>query len=234
MTVAAVILAASVESALADAAGRPTVRRLVELAWAGGAVPIVVVAPDAEGQVAAALTGSGAVLAEPAPAEGGPVSQIARGIAVARDSVGETDAAIIWPERLVWADAETVTSLIQAHGMDEGTILRPTWRGQPGWPVLVPVVHAALLASVAADRMPDDILDDLVALGAPVRLIDLGDPGTTHDRATPRDALPEYEGPPGPVAPPPEWGAAAAEREDDSPLEGPALAPYGQASDPDD
>ena len=29
----------------------------------------------------------------------------------------------------------------------------------------------------------------------------------------------------------PEWGAAAAEMPDDVPLEGPALAPYGQASD---
>ena len=234
MTVAAVILAASVESALADAAGRPTVRRLVEIAWAGGAVPIVVVAPDTDGQVAAALAGSGAVLAEPAPMEAGPVGQITRGIAVARDGVGETDAAIVWPARLVWADAETVTSMIEAHGMDDQSILRPTWRDQPGWPVLVPVVHAALLASVAPDRSPDDVLDDLASLGAPVRLIDLGDPGVTHDRSTPHESLPAYEGPPAPVGAAPEWGAAAAEREDDSPLEGPALAPYGQAADPDE
>ncbi len=234
MTVAAVILAASAESALADAAGRPTVRRLVEIAWAGGAVPIVVVAPDVDGQVAGVLAGSGAVLAEPAPMEGGPAGQIARGIAVARESVGETHAAIIWPARLVWADAETVTSMIQAHGMDEQSVLRPTWRGQPGWPVLVPVVHAALLAFIAPDRMPDGILDDLAGLGAPLRLIDLGDPGVTHDRSTAREDLPAYDGPPAPVAAPPEWGAAAAEREDDSPLEGPALAPYGQAADQDE
>jgi CTP:molybdopterin cytidylyltransferase MocA len=234
MTVAAIILAASVESALADAAGRPTVRRLVETAWAGGAVPIVVVAPDTSGQVAAVLAGSGAVLAEPAPMERGPVGQIARGIAVARDAVGETDAAIVWPARLVWADAETVTSLIQAHGMDDQTIIRPVWRGLPGWPVLVPIIHTALLGSVAHDRMPDEVLGDLARLGAPVRLIDLGDPGVTHDRSTAREALPEYEGPPAPVAAPPEWGAAAAEREDDAPLEGPALAPYGQAADPDE
>jgi hypothetical protein len=29
----------------------------------------------------------------------------------------------------------------------------------------------------------------------------------------------------------PEWGAAAAEMPDDAPLEGPALAPYSQATD---
>ena len=43
MTVAAVILAASPASALAVAAGQPSVRRIAELAWAGGALPIVVV-----------------------------------------------------------------------------------------------------------------------------------------------------------------------------------------------
>ena len=153
MTVAAVILAAAVESALADAAGRPAVRRLVETAWSGGAVPIVVVAPDPAGQVAAALTGSGAVLAEPAPMDGGPVAQIARGIAVARDEVAATHAAIVWPARLIWVDAETVTSLIEAHGLDETSILRPSWREQPGWPVLVPIASASRLFS-RYDDMP--------------------------------------------------------------------------------
>ena len=56
----------------------------------------------------------------------------------------------------------------------------------------------------------------------------------THDRSIRREDLPEYEGPPGPISAGPEWGAAAADREDDSPLEGPALAPYGQAADPDE
>ena len=37
MTVAAVILAASPESALADADGVPRVRRIVDSAWSGGA-----------------------------------------------------------------------------------------------------------------------------------------------------------------------------------------------------
>ena len=41
-----------------------------------------------------------------------------------------------------------------------------------------------------------------------------------------------YQGPPEPVGgPAPEWGAAAAEMPDEAPLEGPALAPYGQAAD---
>jgi hypothetical protein len=65
-----------------------------------------------------------------------------------------------------------------------------------------------------------------------VRLIETGDPGATHDRSTALDDLPLFEGPPEPVAgPPPEWGSAAADSPDDNPLEGPALAPYGEAAD---
>ena len=59
-----------------------------------------------------------------------------------------------------------------------------------------------------------------------------GDPGTTHDGSTPRDQLPPYLGPEEPAAPHShEWGAALADEPEDMPLEGPALAPYGQAED---
>ncbi len=232
MTVAAVILASSPGSALAHVAGRPTARRLVELAWSGGAVPIVVVAPDPEGTVASSLAGSPAVLAEPAPADRGPVGQIARGIEVALAAVGETDAAILWPARLAWVDAETVTSLIQAHGAMPEFVLRPTWRGEPGWPVLVPAAIVPALVALRPDRMPDGLLRDLAAAGVAFRLLDLGDPGVTHDRDTPLADLPAYVGPPMPVETPPEWGAAAADRPEEAPLNGPALAPFGAASAP--
>ena len=72
MTVAAVILSASAEGALADTLGQPRVRRLADLAWSGGALPIVVVSPDPDGLVAAALAGSEAVHGSPAPLEAGP------------------------------------------------------------------------------------------------------------------------------------------------------------------
>jgi hypothetical protein len=54
VTVAAVILAASQESALADVEGQARVRRITDAAWSGGALPIVVVAADPDGRVAAA------------------------------------------------------------------------------------------------------------------------------------------------------------------------------------
>jgi hypothetical protein len=54
MTVAAVILSASADGAVADADGLPSVRRIADAAWSGGAVPIVVVSFDPSGGVATA------------------------------------------------------------------------------------------------------------------------------------------------------------------------------------
>lgn len=230
MTVAAVVLAASVDSAVAEAAGRPAVRRISESAWAGGAVPIVVVSPERDGAVAAALTGSEAVLAEPAPDEAGPVVQMLRGMTVARQRVSDTDAVLLWPAGMVWVDAETVTSLIQAHGLDPEAVLRPTWQGTPGWPVLLPMDREGALADVGPNRMPNEVLSDLEAAGLPMRLLELGDPGATIGRDTALEDMPAYEGPAQPIGGhPPEWGAAAADGTDESPLQGPALAPYEPA-----
>jgi len=202
VTVAAVILAASPGSALADADGVPRVRRLADAAWAGGAFPIVVVAPDPNGTVAPALAGATVTLAEPAPFEGGPVAQIVRGLEVALAEVTETDAAIIWPARMAWVDPETITSLIEAHGVDPEPILVPTYRGEAGWPALLPVVLAGRLRAVGSELMPDEILLQLRHAGVEVRDLDLGDPGSVHDGETRRSELPPFEGPPEPTAGP--------------------------------
>jgi CTP:molybdopterin cytidylyltransferase MocA len=235
MTVAAVVLAASPESALADADGLPAVRRISDVAWSGGATPVVVVSFDPEGAVATALAGAPVTLAEPAPPERGPAAQMARGAEVARTEVHETDAVLLWPARLTWVGPETVTSLIELHGTDPDTVLRPTWDDEPGWPVVLPITALPSLRAVAADRMPADILADVLATGVRDRLVDLGDPGVTFDRDTPRADLPPYIGPLEPVTGHVhEWGATVAEAPDDAPLEGPALAPFGQAAEPTD
>jgi hypothetical protein len=151
---------------------------------------------------------------------------------VAAAHVTETDAAFIWPGRLVWADAETVTTLIEAHGARRESILRPHYGDEDGWPTLVPMSALPALRAQAANLMPDEILAATAAAGVKLESIDLGDPGVTHDISTPFESLPPYQGPAAPGAgTPPEWGAAAAEMPDDAPLEGPALAPYAQASD---
>jgi CTP:molybdopterin cytidylyltransferase MocA len=231
VTVAAVILFARPESAVGDAAGRPTARRIVESAWAGGATPIVVVAADPTGQLAMTLAGSPAVLAEPAPGEGGALAQLEHGIRVASAEVRGTDATLIWPGRMAWVDAETVTTLIEAHGADRQVLLRPAYAGTPGLPVLLPLDHLTALEPIGPGEPPDETLVDIRTTGLPLRTIDVGDPGVTHDIRQPYDELPAYSGPPEPVGgPPPEWGAAAAEMPDEAPLEGPAMAPYAQAA----
>jgi len=231
VTVAAVILAASPESALADVEGQARVRRIADAAWSGGALPIVVVSFDPDGTVAASLAGASVTLAEPVPKPtGSPAAQIARGIEVAASLVTDLDAALIWPARMVWVSPETVTSLIEAHGVDRATMLRPAYAGVAGWPALLPRERASLLTSVAPDRMPDDILADLVAAGVTTRAVELGDPGVTFDADVPRADLPAYVGPSEPAAQHRhEWGAALADAAEDSPIEGPALAPYGQS-----
>jgi hypothetical protein len=120
--------------------------------------------------------------------------------------------------------------MIEAHGPSAGALLTPTYEEEPGWPVLLPLEALPALRAVAPDRMPPAVPPDLVASGVKQRLIALGDPGTTHDRDTPRADLPPYAGPSEPAGGHVhEWGAVMADQPDDGPLEGPALAPYGQA-----
>jgi hypothetical protein len=127
-------------------------------------------------------------------------------------------------------DAETITSLIETHGMHPGLVLRPTYDGTTGWPVLIPGSEVHRLRKVRPDRMPDDVIQDLLEAGAVELRIDLGDPGTTHDAETPLADLPPFLGPAGPASGHHEWGAGAGESPNDVPLEGPALAPFGQAA----
>jgi CTP:molybdopterin cytidylyltransferase MocA len=217
MTVAAVILAAHPGGALREVEGVPNARRLVDTAWAGGAMPIVVVSADPDGAVARVLAGSTALLADPAAEEEGPVGQICRGIDLARAEVAGTAAALVWPARMGWVDAETVTSLIEAHGADPTAVLRPAFRSETGWPVLVPIVHLEALRALDAGLMPDPLVEALTAsVGG--RFVDLGDPGTVHDVDTPRAALPPFEAPPEPAsALHHEWGSPAAAGPDESP-----------------
>jgi CTP:molybdopterin cytidylyltransferase MocA len=207
MTVAAVILSATAEGAVTDTLGQPRVRRLADLAWSGGALPVVVVAPDPAGAVAAALIGSEAVYGSPAAAEAGPAGQMVRGAELALVEVSDTSAVLLWPARMTWVGPETITSLIEAHGTSRDAMLRPAWHGQPGWPVLLPISHLAALRAVSSDRMPPDVIDDLAA-AVPSHPIEVGDPGVLYDAETDEADLPPYEGPPDPPAGHThEWGA---------------------------
>jgi hypothetical protein len=76
--------------------------------------------------------------------------------------------------------------------------------------VLLPTTHLDALRAVAADRMPDAVIETL-ARQIPTRDLDVGDPGVTHDVDTPFGDLPTYEGPPDPPGGHThEWGEGAA------------------------
>lgn len=217
MTVAAVLIAATPASALADAAGQPAIRRLADLAWSGGALPIVGVGPDPDGAVRAALAGSEATFAEAGTTDRpGPAALLLLGFERAEADVSGTTAALAWPAPMAWVGPETVTSLIEAHGTTPDAILRPTFRGEPGWPVLVPATAAAELRAIAASATLAQTVADLAAAGREIRDLALGDPGTVHDMATARADLPAYEGPDQPASGHVhEWGADVATDADD-------------------
>ncbi|MGK2850729.1 MAG: nucleotidyltransferase family protein [Candidatus Limnocylindrales bacterium] len=199
MTVAAAILSSTAEGALADTLGQPRVRRLADIAWSGGALPVIVLSPDPDGAVAKALAGAEATHGLPAPDDEGPAGQMSRAAQLALAEVSGTTAVLLWPARMTWVGPETITSLIEAHGTAGETMLRPAWQGEPGWPVLLPTTHLAALRAMAPDRMPPAIIDEL-ARAVATQIVEVGDPGVTHDVDTPRDALPPYEGPPDPPA----------------------------------
>jgi CTP:molybdopterin cytidylyltransferase MocA len=226
VTVAAVILATP-DAALADADGVPGVRRIIDSAWAGGAVPIIIVADDPRA-VAGAIAGSAAqAVASPGA---GASSQIMAGAAAAADRIEDTSGVLVWPAAMVWVGPETVTSLVEAHGPYRQELLRPAYDGTPGWPVLVPGDRLPGLATGGEGGTAEDVIEGLVAGGARVRQLELGDPGAVHDVGTSRSSLPPYLGPDQPASGHVhEWGAGVADHSDDGPLEGPGLAPYGQA-----
>ncbi len=221
MTVAAVILAASASRAVADAAGVSRVRRIADAAWSGGAMPIIVVAPDPDGTVAVALSGASVTLVGPASSESGPVGQIVRGIETAAAEISDVTGALVWPARVCWVGPETVTSLVEAHGATPDVVIRPTYHDEAGWPALVPITALAALRGLDTAAMPDDLLDELIETGLTLRVIDLGDPGTVIDGDTERAALPPYEGPQEPLGAH-EWGSMAAATPEEAPLEAPA------------
>jgi CTP:molybdopterin cytidylyltransferase MocA len=219
MTVGAVVLSDSLAEALGDAGGRVAIRRIVDAAWAGGALPIIVVVSDPDGICGAVLHGSPAAIVDPADARGLPAWRT--GLEAAVSAVEETSALLLWPGRMTWVDPESVTSLIEAHGRDGAAVLRPRRAGQQGWPALLPADTAARVLA-GSDPDPAAVLDGLA-----VTAVELGDPGTVLGAEVRLEGLPPDSGPPEPLGgPPPGWGAAAAETAD-AEVADPAVTPSG-------
>ena len=133
---------------------------------------------------------------------------------------------------MAWVDAETVTSLIEAHGEDRGSVLRPAFGGEAGWPVLLPVAHLRGAPGPAGDRMPDELVEDLAAAGVPVRASTPAIPASpTTSRRPARTCRPTTARRSPPTPTPTNGARPAADDPDDAPVPGPArLAPVDRAA----
>jgi CTP:molybdopterin cytidylyltransferase MocA len=209
MTVAAIVLVPDAAAALADADGEPAIRRVVHAAWSGGALPIVIVASDPAGIIAAAVSDLPVKLAGPAAGPPG-IAWFSIGLVAAVAGVSETTAGLLWPFRYAWVDPETVTSLVEAHGAAPDAIAEPSYGGQIGFPVLVPISFIARLEAQSG-RSGAEAVAAILADGAPGLVVELGDPGIVSDITTPHGNLPGYQGPSGPAGgPAPDWNAEVA------------------------
>jgi CTP:molybdopterin cytidylyltransferase MocA len=210
MTVAAVFLIPEPPDALSTADGDPILRRLSQIAWAGGAMPTVVVTAGASDELRSMATELGVVVADPTPDDPRGIAWFVRGMRTAATAVAETSAALLWPFRFAWVDPETVTSLIEAHGATPDSIVRPSFGGRPGFPILIPIAYLERLAALSGQH-GEQAVETLAAGGVSIRVIELGDPGIVHDFTTPRADLPGYQGPPEPAGgPPPDWNSVLA------------------------
>ena len=176
MPVAAAIFASQPASALADVGGVPAARHLARLARDAGIQTVVVVSFDPDGAVAAVIEDL-ATLVEPAPAEQGPVAQLAKGIDAAVAADPATTGVLLWPARVTDATVETLRALVAAHDADPTRIDRPGADDGTGFPALFPVQHRHALDGIATDLMPGDVLLEVADRGVPMHFVGSPDGG---------------------------------------------------------
>ena len=128
MTVAALIIGSGTSG------DDPTLARLVDAAWSGGAHPILVSGLSATGE-------------PPTPARRTPVVDPAEALVDARREVSATTAILTLPITHAGVDPETITSLIAAHGRDPASPLRAAFDGVGGEIWLLPMAHDGTLNS---------------------------------------------------------------------------------------
>jgi CTP:molybdopterin cytidylyltransferase MocA len=189
-----------------DADGVPALRRIVQSAWAGGAMPIVVVShpgPAAEA-LRELLAGLPASLLLPDDVPAGS-AWFGLGLDAAVAEVRETAAALLWPCVYAWVDPETVTSLIEAFGAAPSAIGQASFHGRAGLPFVVPVAHMERFKAEPTLHA-QELVEILGREGNAKGAVELGDPGIIYDITVPLAEMPHYQGPPQPASgPPPEW-----------------------------
>ncbi len=140
--VAAIVLAAGRSSRmgaqnklLADIAGKPMVRRVVETALAGKARPVLVVTGHQAADVGAALSGLHVTLVANPDYAGGLASSLKAGIRAVPE---ECDGALVLLGDMPRIGAEHVDQLIDALAAAPESIVVPVHEGRQGNPVLWP------------------------------------------------------------------------------------------------
>ncbi len=123
----------------------------------------------------------------PDPSEG-MISSVRRGV----EELADVDGIFLVPVDHPLVQAETYRRLMAAFSAEEPTFCKPTYRSQPGHPILVPW---AFVREVL-DAPDDATLHSLVqGSGLKKRLVECDDPGVVKNMNTPADLVVHDGGP---------------------------------------
>lgn len=165
--------------ALLEVGGRSGIRRIAEIALAGGVDRVVaVVGPHAE-QVASALDGLPVTICRAPRAALGRTGSVQDGLA----SVPDAEEIVLWPVDHPFAQAKTLAALGEAMASDPlGLWFLPTWNGHGGHPVLFRSSVRGRIDALAPDAPLRSLLP---SLGPQVVRLPVDDPGVAENVDTP-------------------------------------------------
>jgi molybdenum cofactor cytidylyltransferase len=166
--------------------GQPLIARVIHALSAGGAGPIVVVAPapeiEAAREVAQAAEGAGAqVIVPPSP-----TADMRASVELGLDWLerqAAPEAFLLAPADSVGISAELVRQVIDAGHAHRGLIVVPSHSGKRGHPVLFPWTMAEAIRALPPDVGINALLSDEATMVA----FETADPGTLRDLDTPAD-----------------------------------------------
>jgi molybdenum cofactor cytidylyltransferase len=175
--IAALVLAAGRSSRmgaanklLADVAGVPMVRRVVDTALASAARPVIIVTGNEQGKVQAALRGCKATFVHNHNFAEGMSTSLRAGLAALP---GRIDGALICLGDMPLVTPAVLDRLIAAFNPDEGrAVCVPTWNGKRGNPVLWDRRFFAEMADLAGDVGAKHLIGEHAGLVAEVAMPD--------------------------------------------------------------
>lgn len=167
--------------ALLDAGGQSFLVRVVSALAAGGCGPVVVVAREAAGAVAAEAEAAGAVVAANPDPDEGPISSIRLALA---GWGGGMDGCAICPVDHPLVRGATVRSLAACFHEGSVDIVLPTWRGRRGHPA---IFHRRLFPELLDPDLPEGARTVVRRRPARVRECVVEDAGVVADIDTPAE-----------------------------------------------